>query len=186
MEKICKKRNSFSITSEEETVVSKGKVISSTGLLGRLLTDEAFNKRAFKSAMAHAWNGSSRLEIKEVKDNLVDVSKLLQQVVQAQLGKGGRMVWLDMKYEKLPDFCWKRCTVEDAPMEPPNSGFGYGPKLRGTAPNSCQYVQKLPSENGGKSRRTSEITSNDLPAVGTASHAADHNENLIVERSGVG
>lgn len=77
MEDIYDKWNSLSITADEEHIVGidnslldVGKEATKHGVVGKLLTDKTFNKRVFKSTMAHVWNIPRGLEIKEVEDNL--------------------------------------------------------------------------------------------------------------------
>ena len=75
---------------------------------------------------------------------LLDISKPLRRGLPVQLGKNAEKTWCEIKYERLPIFCfhcglighqWERCTAPNPPIEKPAEGFGYGTFLAGTCPN---------------------------------------------------
>lgn len=86
----------------------------------------------------------------------MDITKPLRTLVKTRLGNSGLTIWLEFKYEKLPDFCfhcrrightWKQCTAKDAPSEPPEAGFGYENSLRGTTPNRFTGTFRAPGRS---------------------------------------
>jgi hypothetical protein len=75
---------------------------------------------------------------------LLEISKPIRRGISVQLGKAAGKTWCELKYERLPLFCfhcglighqWERCTVRNASMEKPAEGFGYGSSLVGETPN---------------------------------------------------
>ena len=99
----------------------------------------------------------------------LDVSKTLRRGINLKMGSSGKYLWLDVKYEALPDFCffcgclghtWKRCLIDEAPSNPHDSGFCYRNWLRGVPPNCCSGTFVVPgsSKCHGQSAQFSKLS----------------------------
>lgn len=78
---LCNKWSYVNVTEEEEVVVAiddetldDGRVEADNLLLGKLLTDKGYNKKALKAIIGNLWNVRKGLEISEIQNSILKFS----------------------------------------------------------------------------------------------------------------